>query len=167
MDEDALDLFDRKILAELQADGRLTNGELAERIGLSASQCSRRRTRLERDGVIAGYHARIDRARAGLPLVSMISVTLSTHNADNAARFARLVASLPNVQEAHALTGEMDYVIKVVTPDLNALSDFINATLLPHEAVQNVKTAIVLNTIKESAVLPRATGQHNVRSAQG
>lgn len=164
MDERALDGFDRKILAALQADARLTNTELADQIGLSASQCSRRRTQLERNGVIAGYHAAIDRKRAGFPLVSIISVTLATHNADNAKRFAALVGRLPNVQEAHALTGEMDYVIKVVSEDLQALSDFVNATLLPHEAVQNVKTAIVLNSIKEAGGLPLTGG--NARPAQ-
>lgn len=149
-----LDAFDRRLLAALQEDGRLTNQELAERISLSPSQCSRRRRRLERDGIIRGYHARLDRERTGFGLVSIVSVTLATHDSANAARFARLVAELPNVQEAYSLTGEMDYVIKIVTEDLRSLSTFINDALLPHEAVQNVKTAIVLDTLKESAALP-------------
>jgi len=153
-----IDGFDRTILAELQQNGRLTNNELAEQIGLSPSQCSRRRTRLEETGLITGYHAAIDRERAGFALVSIISVTLATHTEGNAERFARLVRASPNILEAHALTGEMDYSIKVVTEDLNALSDFINGTLLAHEAVQNVKTAIVLNTVKDTAALPLATG---------
>ena len=154
MTEAAIDRFDRTILAALQGDGRLTNNELSEIVGLSPSQCSRRRTRLEEAGLIAGYHARIDRERAGFSLVSIISVTLATHTEGNAERFARLVRAAPNILEAHALTGEMDYSIKVVTGDLNALSDFINGTLLAHEAVQHVKTAIVLDTIKETAALP-------------
>lgn len=149
-----LDAFDRTILAALQHDGRLTNNELSERIGLSPSQCSRRRTSLEEAGLISGYHAAIDREQAGFSLVSIISVTLATHTEGNAERFAKLVKVAPNILEAHALTGEMDYSIKVVTEDLNALSDFINGTLLAHEAVQHVKTAIVLKTIKDTTALP-------------
>jgi len=81
-------------------------------------------------------------------------VTLATHNRDNARRFGELVARLPEVQEAHALTGEMDYILKVVTPDLKSLSEFVNGVLLPHESVQHVKTSIVLQTLKETAALP-------------
>jgi len=151
-----VDGYDRRILAALQADGRLTNQELGERVSLSASQCSRRRRRLEESGVIRGYQALIDRERAGYALLSIVSVTLATHDADNAARFAELVASLPNVQEAYSLTGEMDYTLKIAATDLRGLSTFISETLLPHAAVQNVKTAIVLDTLKESSVLPIA-----------
>jgi len=149
-----MDKTDRKILALLQEDARLTNNDIAERIHLSPSQCSRRRARLEREGLIAGYHARIDREKAGFGLVNFISVTLSTHNRNNAARFAELMARLPEVQEAHALTGEMDYILRVVTRDLRGLSDFVNETLLPHEAVQNVKTSIALQTLKDTSALP-------------
>lgn len=152
--EGKLDTADRKILAQLQEDARLTNNDLAERIHLSASQCSRRRARLEREGFITGYNARIDREKAGFALVNFISVTLATHNRNNAARFADLMKRLPEVQEAHALTGEMDYMLKVVTPDLKALSEFVNEFLLPHDSVQNVKTSIVLDTLKESSNLP-------------
>ena len=154
MDTVRLDLFDRKLLALLQEDARLTNNELAERVNLSASQCSRRRQRLEDDGVIRAYRAVLDRDRVGFPLVNIVTVTLSTHNRDNARRFAELVARLPEVQEAHALTGEMDYILKVVTPDLKSLSAFVNGELLPHESVQHVKTAIVLETLKETGALP-------------
>jgi DNA-binding Lrp family transcriptional regulator len=149
-----LDSFDRKILALLQADARLTNNDLSERVNLSPSQCSRRRQRLEEEGYIAGYRATLDRDRLGFSLVSVVFVTLATHNRDNAKRFSQLVARLPEVQEAHALTGEMDYFLKVVTPDLKALSHFVNDELLPHESVQHVKTAIVLDTLKETGALP-------------
>lgn len=153
-DGDEIDPFDRKILAALQADARLTNSELAERVHLSASQCSRRRQRLEDAGYIKGYRATLDRDKLGFPLVNVISVTLATHNRDNARRFAELLARLPQVQEAYALTGEMDYFVKVVTPDLKSLADFVNEILLPHESVQHVKTAIVLQTLKETDALP-------------
>lgn len=149
-----IDQFDRKLLALLQQDARLTNNDLAERVHLSPSQCSRRRQRLEEEGFIRGYRAVLDRERLGFPLVNIISVTLATHNRDNARRFAELLSRLPEVQEAHALTGEMDYMIKVVTPDLRSLADFVNGVLLPHESVQHVKTAIVLETLKEDGGLP-------------
>lgn len=149
-----IDHFDRKILALLQDDARLTNNDLSERVNLSPSQCSRRRQRLEEEGLIAGYRAVLHREALGFSLVNIITVTLATHNRDNARRFGDLVARLPQVLEAHALTGEMDYVLKVVVPDLKALSSFVNDVLLPHESVQHVKTAIVLDTLKETAALP-------------
>ena len=166
-----MDQFDRKILSLLQADARLTNNDLSERVNLSPSQCSRRRLRLEEEGYIRGYRAVLDREKMGFPLVNIISVTLATHNRDNARRFADAqndvldafaetlckalaLSRLPEVQEAHALTGEMDYVVKVVTPDLKSLSEFVNGVLLPHESVQHVKTAIVLETLKENGGLP-------------
>jgi DNA-binding Lrp family transcriptional regulator len=154
MAELSIDQFDRKILALLQDDARLTNNEISERINLSPSQCSRRRQRLEEEGYVSAYRAQLDRERLGFSLVSMISVTLATHNRDNARRFADLVSRLPEVQEAHALTGEMDYHLKVVTRDLKALSEFVNDVLLPHESVQHVKTAIVLQSLKEAGPLP-------------
>lgn len=154
MTVERLDKFDRKILAHLQEDARLTNNDLSERVNLSPSQCSRRRQRLEDEGLIRGYRAVLDRDRLGFPLVNVISVTLATHNRDNARRFGELLTRLPEVQEAHALTGEMDYILKVVTPDLKSLADFVNDVLLPHDSVQHVKTAIVLETLKETNALP-------------
>lgn len=154
MPVERLDKFDRKILAHLQEDARLTNNDLSERVNLSPSQCSRRRQRLEDEGLIRGYRAVLDRDRLGFPLVNVISVTLATHNRDNARRFGELLTRLPEVQEAHALTGEMDYILKVVTPDLKSLADFVNDVLLPHDSVQHVKTAIVLETLKETNALP-------------
>jgi len=153
MDE-RIDGFDRKILALLQEDARLTNNDLSERVNLSPSQCSRRRQRLEEDGFIRSYRAVLDREKLGFPLVNMVSVTLATHNRDNARRFAELLARLPEVQEAHALTGEMDYILKIVTRDLKSLSEFVNDVLLPHESVQHVKTSVVLQTLKETGSLP-------------
>jgi len=149
-----LDAFDVKILEALQKDGRLTNNELADRIALSASQCSRRRSRLEAEGYIRGYQARLDRQKVGLDLLVVVSVTLATHNRDNARRFAALVNDLPEVLEAYALTGEMDYHLKVATRGLAGLSRFVNDVLLPHDSVQHVKTSIVLDTLKNFEGLP-------------
>ncbi|PZM15945.1 Lrp/AsnC family transcriptional regulator [Rhizobium tubonense] len=149
-----LDTFDLRLLQELQKDGRLTNNELGERIALSPSQCSRRRTRLESEGYIRGYQANLDRQKLGLDMLVVISVTLATHNRDNARRFSQLVNGLPEVLEAYALTGEMDYHLKIATRGLAGLSRFVNDVLLPHESVQHVKTSIVLDTLKTFEGLP-------------
>jgi len=149
-----IDDADRRILLALQQDGRLTNNELAEQVGLSPSQCSRRRARLETSDFIRGYHARLDMERAGVGMVCIVSITLDSHNADNAKLFAELVASLPTVLEAYSLTGEMDYMLKVITKDLKSFSGFINTVLLPHASVATVKTSIVLDTLKDTSVLP-------------
>lgn len=149
-----IDGFDRKIIAELQIDGKLSNYDLAERVGLSASQCSRRRSRLESEGVIQGYYAYIDRDKAGFGLTSLIAITLAAHREEPVRNLNRLLARLPNIQEVYQVTGDMDYYVKVVTQDLNALTELINSELMPHEAVQNVRTAIVLKSLKETSALP-------------
>lgn len=149
-----LDAFDRHILQALQTDGRLTNAELGELVSLSASQCSRRRQRLEREGVIVGYHARVDRAHAGVELVSYVFITLAHHDADNAERLTELFEQSPYVLEAVAMTGSTDYLIKLVAADLKALNLFINEHLLPHPAIQQVHTSIVLDILKDTPVLP-------------
>ena len=150
----ALDGFDLKILAALQQDGRLGNQELAERVALSASQCSRRRIRLEEAGIIRGYRAELAAERLGLTVLVFVQVTLATHSRDNARRFAELVRGLECVLEAHALTGDSDYLLKIVVPDLKALSAVVNEALLPHESVARVRSSIVLDTLKAEARLP-------------
>lgn len=149
-----MNVIDRNILVALQNDARLTNNDLADRVGLSASQCSRRRAQLEADGFITGYHAKLDREKIGFGLTSIVSVTLTAHNADNSRLIRDLFAGLPEVLEAHAMTGDMDYYVKIVTKDLKSLSTFINDKLLAHPAVQQVKTAISLQTLKETESVP-------------
>ena len=150
----SLDAFDLRILAALQKDGRLGNAELAERVHLSASQCSRRRIRLEEADVVRGYRAELDPEALGLSVTVFTRVTLATHSGDNSRRFAELVRGLDCVLEAHALTGDSDYLLKIVLPDLKALSAVVNEALLPHESVASVRTAVVLDTLKASAPLP-------------
>ena len=118
----ALDQFDLKLLAALEADGRLTNSELAEKVGLSASQCSRRRIRLEETGVIEGYTARLNARRLGIGLLALIQVSMSPHSKENAKKFSDFVNAVEEIQEAYALTGDADYLLKVVVPDLKNLS---------------------------------------------
>jgi len=149
-----VDAFDVKMLAALQADGRLTNQQLADRVGLSASQCSRRRVRLEEEKVIAGYHADLAAEALGFHLIAFIQITLATHSPDNAKKFRALVNRVDNIQEAYSLTGDADYVLKVVLRDLKSLSDIINNVLTPHPSVAHVRSSVVLDRLKESARLP-------------
>jgi len=149
-----LDAFDLRLLAALQENGRLTNQELGERIGLSASQCSRRRAGLEGAGLIRGYRADLAAELIGFRLLVFVQVTLATHSGDNAEKFRKLVARLDEVQEAYATTGDTDYPLKVVVADLKDLSVLVNEVLLPHESVARVRSSIVLDRIKETASLP-------------
>ncbi len=150
----ALDQFDLRLLAALQDNGRLTNQEAGERIGLSPSQCSRRRSALEAAGVIRGYHARLCADTLDFRLLVIIQVTLSAHSGDNARRFRELVTGLDEVQEAYAVTGDTDYQLKAVVRDLKALSVLVNDALLPHASVARVRSSIVLDRLKETSHLP-------------
>jgi DNA-binding Lrp family transcriptional regulator len=149
-----MDGFDLKLLAALQDDGRLTNNELGEKVGLSASQCSRRRASLEAAGLIRGYRADLAAERLGFRLLVFVQVTLATHSGDNAEKFRKLVTRLDEVQEAYATTGDTDYLLKIVVPDLKDLSVLVNEILLPHESVARVRSSIVLDRLKETAWLP-------------
>lgn len=153
-DMPALDAFDLRLLDALQQDASLTNGALAEKIGLSASQVSRRRQRLEEEGTIRGYRALIEPAAIGLGVTVFIHVALNTHSRDNARRFRDLVRLTPAVLEAHALTGEADYLLKVAVGDLKELSRLVNEILLPHESVARLRSEIALDTLKEPGLLP-------------
>jgi DNA-binding Lrp family transcriptional regulator len=149
-----MDQFDIKLLDALQQDGRLTNYDLAERVGLSASQCSRRRSALEEAGIIASYHARLSTGGIGLDVVAFVQVTLAAHSPENSKRFLRLVEGLDEVQEAYALTGDADYLIKLAVPDLKGLSRILNEIFLPHESVAHVRSSIVLDRLKQTLRLP-------------
>jgi DNA-binding Lrp family transcriptional regulator len=149
-----MDEFDVKLLRALQDDGRLTNYELAERVGLSASQCSRRRSALEDAGVIGGYRAALSEEALGLDVIVFVQVTLATHSPDNSKRFAKLIDGLEEVQEAYSLTGEADYLVKIAVPDLKALSHILNDVFLPHESVAHLRSSIVLDRLKQTTRLP-------------
>lgn len=150
----SLDAFDFKILRALQNDGRLTNQNLADIAGLSASQCSRRRMRLEEEKVISGYRAELASDALGFGVVAFIQITLATHSPDNAKKFRALVNRIDDIQEAYSLTGDADYVIKAVLRDLKSLSRMVNDVLMPHPSVAHVRSSIVLDRLKESGKLP-------------
>ncbi len=153
-----MDQFDLRILDALQRDGRLTNNDLAERVGLSASQCSRRRAQLEADGLIRAYHAALDPEALGFKVQAFVQVTLATHSPDNSRRFQTLIEGVDAVQEAFSVTGEADYLVKVIVEDLPALAKLLNEVFLPHESVAHVRSSIALTSLKDSRILPIATG---------
>lgn len=149
-----IDDFDMKILTLLQANGRLTNQELSELVGLSASQCSRRRISLEQAQLIRGYHARLAPEAVGLGLVGLIEVSLITHNQEQIDSFHQMLEEVDAILDAYKTTGDADYLLKVAVADLPALSEFISQRLSPHKSVAHIKTAVVLNRIKENGLLP-------------
>jgi len=151
-----VDAIDLRLLAALQDDGRLTNQQAGELVGLSASQCSRRRSALEAAGLIRGYRAVLAAEPLGLQILAFIEVTLNAHSGDNARRFRDLVARVDAVQEAYAVTGSADYLVKAVVPDLRGLSALVNDVLLGNGSVARVRSSIVLERIKETGRLPIA-----------
>src|SRR6202022_3185383 len=150
----SVDAIDLKILSALQDDGRLTNQQLADAVGLSASQCSRRRMRLAEENVVQGYHARLASEALGFNVIAFIHTPPATHSPDNAKRFRALVNRVDHIQEAYSLTGDADYLLKAVLRDLKSLSDIVNNVLMPHQSVAHVRSSIVLDRLKESARLP-------------
>ena len=149
-----IDAFDLRILAALQADGRMGNQQLAEVVHLSASQCSRRRAALEEAGVIRRYRAELDGERLGLGVTALIQVTLATHSPNTSQEFKALVDRVAAIQEAFAVTGDADYVLKVVVPDLKSLSGLVSDVLLAHGSIAHLRSSVVLDTLKSGGGLP-------------
>lgn len=132
----------------LEQDSAHTNARLAEAIGLSTSQCSRRRAALEANGVIVGYHARLDTEAMGRSLRAVVRVNLTSHSEDQAGEFTSLVAQSDEIKEAFAVSGDADYVLLIQCADLATFANFIHETLLPFPNVGQVKSEIVLRGLK-------------------
>ncbi|WP_280152976.1 Lrp/AsnC family transcriptional regulator [Piscinibacter sp. XHJ-5] len=153
-----LDAIDRRILRALQADGRMTYDELAAEVKLSPSATLRRVKRLEEDKVIAGYVALIPPERVGLGLTAYLNVRLEKHTEVHKRNpmdlFKASVQTWPEVVECAALTGEMDYLLRVVVEDMAHYSRFIMDTLLKHPSVEDCKTSFVLDRVKNTTAVP-------------
>lgn len=145
-----LDDNDRRILALLRDNGRLTNQELADLIGLSASQCSRRRIALEQAGMILGYHAQLAPQADGAPVMGMIEVRLQSHSPEIVERFHAFVAQESAIRDAFKLTGDYDYLLKVSAQDLAGLSELIRQLAGLRDCVGHLRTAVVLERLKEA-----------------
>lgn len=175
MAKTSLDAIDRRILAILQTDGRLSNQEVAERVNLSPSQCLRRIRRLEEAGVIRDYVALLDADKLGLGLLAYVNVRLEKRSLSqgqnyspdrreryvtdglaesHASSFSAAIAGWPEVVACHAMTGEMDYLLRVHVEDMEHFSRFVQDQLLHHPSVIDVKTSFSLKCIKETTALP-------------
>ena len=146
----SLDPLDLRLLSLLQENASLSNAELAERIGLSASQCSRRRAGLEEAGYIRAYRADLDARKLGYGIEAFTRVTLSKHSDATAEDFAHFLEGLGEVLAAHSVAGDADYLLHIRVRSLDELGEFVLKRLLPHPHVHQVRSDIVLKTIKEN-----------------
>jgi len=148
------DRTDLRLLAEIQRDGRATNAELAGRVNLSPSACLRRLQRLEGEGVITGYGARLEPKQIGLGLQAFVRVQLEKHDQAAIERFADSVVEWDEVVACHALTGDMDYLLQIYVRDLEHFSSFLLDKLLNASGVADVNSSFVLRTVKPFRALP-------------
>ncbi len=150
----SLDAIDSRIIAALQAEGRLTNVELAEQVGLSPSPCLRRVKRLERDGYIEAYRAILQRSRVGLGLTVFVGVKIDGHANERATKFEEAVLAMPEIVACHMVSGDTDYLLEVVVPDLEHYQRFLVGKLLELPIVKDVRSNIAIQTLKAAAPLP-------------
>jgi len=152
-----LDPIDRQILRELQVDGRMTNVELAGRVGLTAPPCLRRVRTLEEEGTIRGYHAELDAGRLGYGITVFAMVSLKTQAEADLKAFEAHVASLDPVRECHMLNGEIDFMLKIVAHDLQEFQAFLTTHITPAPNVAGVKTSLTIRTAKSVSGVPVRT----------
>ena len=151
-----LDRVDRRILADLQADGRMTNVELAKRAGISAPPCLRRVRALEEAGLIRGYHAEVDAKALGYQVTVFAQVGLSSQAEHDLEAFERMVRSWPEVRECHMLAGEADFLLKIVARDWEDYQRFLTTRLTPAANVTHVKSALSIRASKNEPGVPIA-----------
>lgn len=150
----ALDAIDRRILASLQADSRITMQELAEKVGLSISPCHRRVKLLEQRGVISGYMARVDQKAVGLPVSVFISIKLVRQKEEDLNRFARAISKWDEVLECYLMTGNRDYLLRVVAADLVSYEAFLKNKLTRLDGIASIESSFALSQVKYSIALP-------------
>ncbi|PCD03453.1 ArsR family transcriptional regulator [Sphingomonas spermidinifaciens] len=150
----SLDRIDRQILSLLQQDGRMTNVELAERVGLTAPPCLRRVRALEEGGAIRGYHASLDPLSLGYGITVFALVSLKSQAESDLAAFERHVADIPEVRECHMLNGEIDFILKIVATDLKSFQEMLTTQLTTAENVASVKTSLTIRTSKALPGIP-------------
>lgn len=153
-DKTVLDSFNRKILHEVQDEGRLTNVELAGRVGLSPSPCLARVRQLEEAGIIRGYYGLLDPEKLGPTLSVFIQITLDRQSEKTLEIFESTVAELPEVMECYLMTGDADYLLRVVVRDAVALKDFILEKLTKTPGVANIRSSFSLKQVKYKTALP-------------
>ena len=152
------DDIDVRILGLLQENGRMTNVELAERVGLTAPPCLRRVRALEQQGAIGGYHAALDPASLGYNLTVFAMVSLKSQAESDLRAFEQLVAEIPEVRECHMLDGEIDFILKIVAPDLQSFQQILTTKLTTAPNVEHVKTSLTIRTSKALPGVPVPQG---------
>lgn len=150
----SLDGFDRRILQTLQEDGRISNADLADRIGLSPTPCLRRVRALEQTGVITGYRADLHRAQVGLGLTVMVGVKVDGHQDQSATAIQDAFKAMPEVISCHLVSGDADFLLEVVVADLQGYEAFLLGTLLKLPMVKDVRSSFVIRTVKDRTALP-------------
>ena len=150
----ALDAVDLEILATLQDDGRMTNVDLAAKVGLTAPPCLRRVRSLEQAGIIQGYHAKLEPAALGYSITVFALVSLKSQAEHELRAFEEHVATLPQVRECHMLNGEIDFILKIVAADLQSFQRFLTSELTTAPNVASVKTSLTIRTSKDSPGVP-------------
>jgi DNA-binding Lrp family transcriptional regulator len=160
-----LDRVDRRILDELQADARISNQDLAKRVGLSSAPCWRRLRRLEEGGFIASYATLLNPSAIGLPILAYAQITLENHHPESVRQFDQLIAHRPEVLECHSMSGTNDYLLRIVAASMEAYEHFLSTHVLQTKAVRSVNTSFVLRTKKYTTRLPLdASGTGFVRA---
>ncbi len=149
-----LDTIDKRLLAELQAEGRVTNVDLASRVGLTAPPCLRRVRALEEEGVIKGYHADLDASKLGFAITVFAMVSLRSQAEEDLKAFEEHIKLLPEVRECHMLNGEIDFILKIVSRDLQSFQEFLTSKLTPAPNVASVKTSLTIRTAKHEPGVP-------------
>ena len=149
-----IDEIDRRLLAELQAEGRITNVELAQRVGLTPPPCLRRVRTLEEEGVIRGYHADLDASKLGYAITVFALVSLKSQAEEALRQFEDHMRGLPEVRECHMLNGEIDFILKIVSKDLQSFQEFLTSKLTPAPNVASVKTSLTIRTAKQLPGVP-------------
>lgn len=150
---DLLDDLDRAILMTLQQRGRISNVDLARQINLSPPATLTRVRRLEDLGFISAYVALVDHERVGYDMVCFVNVTLSVHQVEQVERFRQAIQNMPRVLECHHMTGEYDYLLKIIAKNRHDLEHFVMAELTPVSGIARIKTSLVLNEIKRTTVI--------------
>lgn len=153
----ALDHIDRQILSLLQDDGRMTNVELAERVGLTAPPCLRRVRALEDQGAIHGYHAELDPMSVGYTITVFAMVSLRSQAESDLEAFEKHVATIPEIRECHMLNGEIDFILKIVATDLKSFQQLLTTRLTSASNVSSVKTSLTIRTSKMLPGIPVAS----------
>ncbi len=153
-----IDDIDRQILEILQAEGRLPNARIAERVGLSPPSVLERIRKLEEREIILGYAAQVDGTRLGLKTAVFVSVSLTFHRRESIEEFRQVILDIPEVLECYHLTGESDFLLKIVVPDIENYEDFLLHKLTCIDTVSKVKSSFVLSTLKRNTRLPLPEG---------